>query len=154
MPQMDDPDYELEEEARAEKARALKTLARSRIAALEGPAGTGKTTMLKALCSNKELAGNVLLLAPTGKARVQLGDKVGAQARTLAQFLRKAERWEWERGYYLNSAGMRFGGYRTVIVDESSMLTEEMLAALMEALTDPERLILCGDHRQLPRSPR
>jgi hypothetical protein len=150
MPAPGDPAHELEEEARSEKARALKTLARSRIAALVGPAGTGKTTMLKALCANKELAGNVLLLAPTGKARVQLGDKVGAQARTLAQFLRKAERWTWERGYYLNPAGVRLGGYRTVIVDEASMLTEEMLAALIEALRDPERLILCGDHRQLP----
>src|SRR4051794_7768448 len=75
------------------KARALATLARSRVAALVGPAGTGKTTMLKALCSDLVVAGTVLLLAPTGKARVQLGDKVGAKARTLAQFLRKAERW-------------------------------------------------------------
>lgn len=150
MPASSDPDHELEEQARSEKALALKTLARSRISALVGPAGTGKTTMLEALCSNTELAGSVLLLAPTGKARVQLGDKVGAQARTLAQFLRKAERWSWERGYYLNPEGMRVGGYRTVIVDEASMLTEEMFAALIEALRGPERLILCGDHRQLP----
>jgi AAA domain/UvrD-like helicase C-terminal domain len=150
MPGPGDPDYALEEEAREEKARALKTLARSRIACLVGPAGTGKTTMLKALCSNPELAGNVLLLAPTGKSRVQLADKVGVQANTLAQFLHRAERWHWDRGYYLNPDGVRFGGFRTVIVDEASMLTEEMLAALIEALKPPERLILCGDHRQLP----
>ncbi len=150
MPAPETPDHELEEEARNEKADALKTLAQSRIACLVGPAGTGKTTMLKALCSDAELAGNVLLLAPTGKSRVQLADKVGASARTLAQFLREAERWDWERGYRLNPDGMRFGGFRTVIVDESSMLTEEMLAALIEALKDPDRLILCGDHRQLP----
>lgn len=150
MPAVDATDHALEEEARTEKAEALATLARSRIAALVGPAGTGKTTMLKALCSNVDIAGNVLLLAPTGKARVQLGDKVGAKARTLAQFLRKAERWSWDRGYYLNPDGMRFGGYQTVIVDEASMLTEEMLAALIESLRDPDRLILCGDHRQLP----
>lgn len=150
MPAPDDPEWEIEEGARDEKARALETLARARIAALVGPAGTGKTTMLKALCSNTEIAGNVLLLAPTGKARVQLGDKVGAKGRTLAQFLRKAERWNWERGYFLNPDGMRTGGYRTVIVDEASMLTEEMLAALIDSLRTPERLILCGDHRQLP----
>ena len=39
---------------------------------------------------------------------------------------------------------------RTVIVDECSMLTEEMLAALLDALKGVERLILVGDPRQLP----
>ncbi len=150
LPARGDPEWEIEQSARDEKATALETLARSRIAALVGPAGTGKTTMLKALCSDAEIAGRVLLLAPTGKARVQLGDKVGAKARTLAEFLRKAERWDWERGYFLNPNGMRTGGFRTVVVDEASMLTEEMLAALIDSLKTPDRLILCGDHRQLP----
>jgi hypothetical protein len=36
------------------------------------------------------------------------------------------------------------------VVDEASMLTEEMLAALIDALEDVERFILCGDPRQLP----
>ena len=38
----------------------------------------------------------------------------------------------------------------TVIVDECSMLTEEMLAALIESLRKVDRLILVGDYRQLP----
>lgn len=87
-----DPADSQEEIARAEKAEALRRLARSRISALVGPAGTGKTTMLRALCSRPEIKSpGVLLLAPTGKARVQLGDKVGARALTLAQFLRKCQ---------------------------------------------------------------
>lgn len=150
MPGEGDPELEIEEAAREEKAEALKTLATSRIGALVGPAGTGKTTMLKALCSDPVLAGRVLLLAPTGKARVQLGEKVEVQARTLAQFLREAERWDWHRGYFLNPGALRLGGFTTVVVDEASMLTEEMLGALIEAVKDPARLILCGDHRQLP----
>lgn len=150
MPRKSDTDFDLEEAAREEKAEALRTLAESRIGALVGPAGTGKTTMLKALCSDPVLAGRVLLLAPTGKARVQLGEKVAVDARTLAQFLREAERWDWRRGYFLNPGGLRLGGFTTVVVDEASMLTEEMLAALLEAVKDPLRIILCGDHRQLP----
>lgn len=140
-----------EEEARSEKAEALKVLARSRIAALVGPAGTGKTTMLSALCSHPDIRSRgVLLLAPTGKARVQLGDKVGAKAQTLAQFLRKSHRWNDEFGYRISSDEKREGGFATVVVDEASMLTEEMLAALVDATTGVERLVLCGDHRQLP----
>jgi len=137
--------------ARAEKADALRVLAASRVGMLVGPAGTGKTTMLRALCTHAEVAsGGVLLLAPTGKARVQLGEKVGAKAMTLAQFLRTHRRWDPENGYHLNGAGPKSVGYRTVVVDEASMLTEEMLAALIDAVEGVERLVLCGDHRQLP----
>ena len=37
-----------------------------------------------------------------------------------------------------------------MIVDECSMLTEEQLAALLDALTNVDRLALVGDPRQLP----
>jgi ATP-dependent exoDNAse (exonuclease V) alpha subunit len=36
------------------------------------------------------------------------------------------------------------------VIDEASMLTEEMLAAVIDSLGGVERLVLCGDHRQLP----
>ena len=39
---------------------------------------------------------------------------------------------------------------KTVIIDESSMLTEEMFGALMSALTGAERIIFVGDPNQLP----
>jgi len=140
-----------EEAARTEKATALSILARARIAALVGPAGTGKTTMLRALCAHPDVSGRgVLLLAPTGKARVQLGDKVGARALTLAQYLRRSKRWNNEFGYRVLPNAKRDSGVATVVVDEASMLTEEMLAALLDAMTGVERLVLCGDHRQLP----
>jgi hypothetical protein len=107
--------------------------------------------MLKALCSHPEVANRgVLLLAPTGKARVQLGDKVDAPAMTLAQFLRTSGRWHDEFGYRVRAGAAVESGYATVVVDEASMLTEEMLAALIDALSGVDRLVLCGDHRQLP----
>ncbi len=43
------------------------------IVVLSGKGGTGKTTLLSTLIQQEEIAsGGVLLLAPTGKARVQM----------------------------------------------------------------------------------
>ena len=95
----------------------------------------------------------LLLLAPTGKARVRLEEQTGMRGagQTLAQFLIRQQRYDGETGtYFPNSRVPRCGNYRTVIVDECSMLTEEQLAALIDSLNNVERLVLVGDPRQLP----
>jgi hypothetical protein len=69
---------------------------------------------------------------------------------TLAQYLRPSGRWHQEFGYSLQPGAKKDGGYNTVVVDEASMLTEEMLAAVLDCLHGVDRLVLCGDHRQLP----
>ncbi len=72
-PFADASDPETEELARVEKANALGEIYRSRFSVVIGPAGTGKTSLLTALLSMPSVAaGGVLLLAPTGKARVQM----------------------------------------------------------------------------------
>lgn len=144
-----------EHAARTEKATALAEVFRSRVAALIGPAGTGKTTLLQALLSISSVKqGGVLLLAPTGKARVQMQKKAGdVQAFTLAQFLSKLDRYDGRTFRYLvTDKPPREGGFKTVVIDEASMLTEDQLAATLDALdpTAVHRLILVGDPRQLP----
>lgn len=140
-----------EEKARAEKAAALGVLARNRVSVLVGAAGTGKTTLLKVLCAAADLRnGGILLLAPTGKARVQLSRRIGAEARTVAQFLLSIGRYDPEADQCKLSGEEVEDGYATVIVDESSMLTEEQLAAVIAGLRGVKRLILVGDPRQLP----
>lgn len=148
-------DPETEELARREKAAALEELYRSRFSVLIGPAGTGKTSLLTALLSLSSIAeGGVLLLAPTGKARVQMQKRAeNAQAFTLAQFLLGLGRYNPETGRYsVTDAPNRERGFKTVVIDESSMLTEDQLAATLDAIetTAVERLILVGDPRQLP----
>lgn len=138
---------ERDKRARQEKANALNVLANSRISVLIGPAGTGKTTLLNILCEQDFIRnGTVLRLAPTGKARVRMG----ADAKTLAQFLIQAKRYNPETGQYFMNPNAEAQTYDTVIVDESSMLTEEQLAALADSLSGVTRFILVGDHRQLP----
>jgi hypothetical protein len=140
--------------AHEEKAAALAELAQSRFCVLAGPAGAGKTTVLGILCAQPEIKEQgLLLLAPTGKARVrmqQLAGDAGASAQTIAQFLNQCGRYDGSAGRYHLSDSLKVTGYGTVIVDEASMLTEDMLGALLDALKGVKRLILVGDPAQLP----
>jgi len=137
--------------ARCEKTEALRELAESRFSVLIGPAGTGKTTLLSALCSEPSIRENgLLLLAPTGKARVKLQQTTGIDVQTIAQFLLKRGRYDVKTGRYHVSSRVKEPVGRTVIVDEASMLTEDMLGSLIDAVKGVDRFILVGDHCQLP----
>ena len=143
LPKFSDPaELEKEERARQEKAAALGEIAASRFSVLIGPAGTGKTTLLSVLCRRPEIHDDViLLLAPTGKARVRMEDVArqsgtqNFQAQTLAQFLSRSGRYYGSTQRYRLTRQPGEKVARTVIVDECSMLTEEMMAALIEALS-------------------
>jgi ATP-dependent exoDNAse (exonuclease V) alpha subunit len=154
---IDSDEIESEERARQEKAAALAEIAASRFSVLIGPAGTGKTTLLSVLCQRSEInTEGVLLLAPTGKARVRMeaiakqAGIVNYQAFTLAQHLSRSDRYNGETRRYVLTGEPGDKLARTVIVDECSMLTEEMMASLLESLSGVHRLIFVGDARQLP----
>lgn len=151
------PQSEFEERARTEKAAILKELAESRLSVLIGGAGTGKTTLLALLCKSEQIRnGGVLLLAPTGKARVRMSQAMRLQgidstAKTVAQFLSESKRFNgYTMEYCLSNEDAQNVPF-TVIIDESSMLTEEMFAALLQALRrNAKRIIFVGDPNQLP----
>jgi hypothetical protein len=137
--------------ARMEKAAALKELAESRVSVLIGQAGTGKTLLLSVLCNEPSIRhGGVLLLAPTGKARVRMQQATKIPAQTLAQFLRPLDRFDVATQAYGLSSCDKIEVGKTIVVDEASMLTEEQLGALIDAVKGFDRLILVGDPRQLP----
>lgn len=150
------PLTEQEERARQEKAAILNELAQSRISVLVGDAGTGKTTVLSVLCSHPEIkAGGVLLLAPTGKATVRLLESMGEEGKgftalNVAQFLVRSNRFDFNDMRYILSSADYADVPNTVIIDEASMLTEEMFGALIQALKKSKRIIFVGDPNQLP----
>lgn len=149
VPVGEDPE---EDAARKEKSAGLSELSAAPLSVLIGPAGTGKTTLLRALVSLQGIAGSApVLLAPTGKARVQLQQKVGHVARTLASHLSKSQRYDGDAGLY-RVTGDPSTRERAdlVVIDEASMLTEEMLAATLDSFASIKRLVLVGDPRQLP----
>lgn len=144
-----------DESARIEKALALETVASSTIATIDGPAGTGKTSLIKALVNIPNI-GNVLCLAPTGKARVQIERSFQCAQRrpsikTVHSFLLELKRWDFTSGHFDASRdGTTSHEYSAIIVDEASMFDVEMLAAVLAAGVHCNRIILIGDPRQLP----
>jgi ATP-dependent exoDNAse (exonuclease V) alpha subunit len=78
-----------------EQAEALERVTTRKLSALVGRAGTGKSSVVGALMRCKKLnAEGILLLAPTGKARVRLGKATSAEAMTVAQFLYGLDRYD------------------------------------------------------------
>jgi hypothetical protein len=125
-------DDERERAARTEKVLAIEKMVQSQISVLTGGAGTGKTTTLVALCMNEVIQrGRILILAPTGKARVVLSSKLSEHgiehsAKTLFQYLKNSQHCDFRTWSYYLSGKSDFGVAETVIIDECSMLTEEM----------------------------
>jgi hypothetical protein len=148
-----DPTDERAAAALTEQAEALTTITSRKTSVLVGRAGTGKTTVLGALSRANALAGSVLFLAPTGKARVRLESRVakGTAVMTVAQYLWKNGAYDGRRQQPIILEDGSYDGHETVVIDESSMLTEDMLAAVLSTFTGRiQRLILVGDPAQLP----
>ena len=143
--------------ARDEKATALKILESSKISVLLGRAGTGKTSALGILASSSEIkAGGVLALTPTGKARVQLENSfkknsVEAEFMTVRHLLIRSKGFSWNTMAYKMPSKPSTSIAKTVIIDESSMLTEDMFAGILKLVdSHAERIIFIGDPNQLP----
>jgi exodeoxyribonuclease V alpha subunit len=113
---------------------------------LTGLPGTGKTTLTKCLCYLfRRLYGeNPLLLTPTGVAARNLQMRTGMDSSTIHRALGyQGDKWLYNKYNKLD--------FSTVIVDEVSMVDQQLFYRLLSAL-NPEttRLILIGDAAQLP----
>ena len=118
---------------------------------INGWAGTGKTSLIRAI---GDQAGNILVLAPTGKAAVRVKEAAFVRASTIHRWLYKASE-DPSTGEVLFTRSslldIEHPNYHSIIVDESSMLSAEVWADLYEAALGLElNVILIGDEFQLP----
>ena len=142
-------------EAVKDQARALDIMSNYRLSVLTGPAGTGKTKVVEAFLKSSTIKKQgVLLLAPTGKARVRLGRMAGIKAITIAQFLIRQNCFNPKtmRPFWDDHKSQTYSEASTVIIDECSMLTIDDFYYVLKALnlSTVHRIILIGDPYQLP----
>ena len=141
--------------ALVEKKIALRTLFKQRLSILTGSAGTGKTSVLKVFLQElvrAEGRNSMLLLAPTGKARVRLSTKTKRNAMTIHQFLLR-QGWFLPDIFALRAESEQSPFHATtVVIDECSMIPADLFGTLLQSLDSGplSRLILVGDPNQLP----
>lgn len=125
------------------------------ICVLAGAAGTGKTTVIKAIVENIERvhgqAAGFLLMAPTGKAAERIKTQTEKNSMTIHSYL-AGNGW-LNRNFTLKRVGGSKGqDVNTIIIDECSMIDLNLFAALVRSINwnSVQRLILVGDPNQLP----
>ncbi|MDP1594599.1 MAG: AAA family ATPase [Gallionella sp.] len=129
-------DIELSQEQRD----AVLTCSGANLSLILGGAGTGKTTVLKAIYEVLEtLQPGVAIyqLALAGRAAQRMSEATGRASMTIAGFLLKIELRQIDIG-------------SVIVVDEMSMVDVVLMYRLLRHIPAGIRLILVGDPSQLP----
>lgn len=121
----------------AEQRSAVELSATSRVSLILGGAGTGKTTVLRALYDTLEAAQPGLViyqLALAGRAAQRMTEATQRPSMTIAAFLQE----------------QAVPGDCLVVVDEMSMVDVILMYRLLLKVPRGARLVLVGDPSQLP----
>ena len=150
---------EWEQEHRAHLAdlqrEAVAAVLEHGIFVLTGGPGTGKTTVVRAMCELLQEQGlEVLLGAPTGRAAKRLAESTGHRAMTVHRMLQAQQR---DMADDFGDGGSEFARDAeeqleadAIILDEVSMMDIVLMKHFLEAVPDGCHVILVGDVDQLP----
>ena len=127
-----------------EQTRLVQRLTRSGagVEVVEGAAGTGKTFALAAARHAWQTAGyQVIGCSLAARAALQLQEGSGIPSVTVDRLLRELDR----------SGPAALGSHHVVVVDEAAIVGTRQLAKLLDhAHTAHAKVVLVGDHHQLP----
>lgn len=129
------------------------------VAALQGGAGVGKTTVMKVLATAWErLGGDVVMGALAGKAALTLSKGASTSARpqlayTIARLIGMLERQALQAenpAFKRPTTDVDFTSKTLLVVDEAGMLDTPSLHKLLSLMPQGARLLFAGDEGQLP----
>lgn len=127
-----------------EQKQALYIFADKKVFVITGAAGSGKTTIIKAIVElTKRMRLRLTCMTPTGISAKKMAMTVNNEAYTIHRRLgfRGSEWIHNELNPYDTDV---------VILDEVSMLDQEVLYRLLSALDKRVHIVFVGDHNQLP----
>lgn len=118
-----------------DQEKAIEYAVNNKFSIITGPAGTGKTTIIKEI-ANKVAPYN--LISFTGKAAARLREASGLPTSTIHSML----------GYNGDDFMCDTLRGQSIIIDEASMTDAWLIAEIIKR--NPERIVLVGDNAQLP----
>ncbi len=130
----------------SEQLNVVNQMMHEKIVVITGGPGTGKTTLIRAVCAiYNYLDQKVVLSAPTGRAARRLSEVTGRKAFTLHKLLGfDHENQTFERNF---ANPLKLDVF---VVDEASMVDTQLMYRLLEAMPITASLIVVGDTFQLP----
>ncbi|CUK00997.1 Exodeoxyribonuclease V alpha chain [Shimia thalassica] len=130
-------------ELTSEQRQAVIGAVKSKVCAMSGGAGTGKTTILNAVLSiidKVSLGSEVVQLALSGRAASRMSEATNRPAHTISKYIIELKRMAPERR----------PDQLIVVIDEASMVDIVSMYNLMSLLPSATRYIFVGDVEQLP----